>query len=75
MTSQEFLNTFYGPVNRHNREKLLAREGIGGFAGLPIKRLGWTGFINALGDRHGLDVRNFGCEAAFVDALAERVTL
>jgi hypothetical protein len=37
--------------------------------------LGWTGFVNALGDNYGLDVRNFTCETVFMDALAAKVTL
>lgn len=75
MTSAKFYSYFYGPRNQRNRELLLAREGITSFAGIPIKRIGWTGFVNALGDNYGLNVRDFTCEARFIDALVERVTL
>lgn len=75
MTSNEFRATFYGPANKLNRERLCVRLGIKGFAGLPLKRIGWAGFVNALGDHHGLDVRNFTCEAVFIEALAARLVL
>lgn len=50
MTSNEFRATFYGPANKLNRERLCVRLGIKGFAGLPLKRIGWAGFVNALGE-------------------------
>lgn len=71
MTNVEFYNMFYGPSNRKNREDLCRHFGITGFAGLPLKRMGWTGFVNAVADHFKLDVRNFTCEARFIDALAE----
>jgi hypothetical protein len=70
MTRNEFMGTFYGPGNRGNRERTLADAGIVSFAGIPAKRLGWAGFVNALGDRYKLDVREFTCEAVFIEALA-----
>ncbi len=73
MTETEFHNAFYGPANKRNRAALCKRYDIAGFAGLPLSRIGWSGFVNALGDRFGLDVREFGCHAAFMDALAARV--
>jgi len=75
MTECEFHTTFYGPRNTPNREKLCKHLGITGFAGLSLKRMGWTGFVNALGDYHGLDVRNFSCQATFMDAIAEKIKL
>jgi hypothetical protein len=71
MTNTEFHNTFYGPSNQLNRERLCRHLEITGFAGLNLKRMGWTGFINALGDHYKLDVRNFTCQAKFIDALAD----
>jgi len=73
MTGNEFRGSFWGPANRSNRERLCKRLGIVSFAGLPLRRLGWTGFVNALGDHYGLDVRTFTCEARFIDALADCV--
>jgi hypothetical protein len=75
VTRNEFMATFYGPRNQRNRELMLAGEGILMFAGIPFTRLGWSGFVNALGDNYGLDVRNFTCEAVFMDALAARIRL
>lgn len=75
MTANDFHNTFYGPANKLNRERLCGRLGIKGFAGLPLKRIGWAGFVNAVGDHYSLDVRNFTCEVSFIDALAGRLVL
>ena len=73
MTNPQFYNTFYGPANKSNRKKLCVHLGISGFAGLSLNRMGWTGFVNALGDYYGLDVRNFSCQAAFIDELASKM--
>jgi hypothetical protein len=70
MTANEFRATFFGPQNQTNRTKALLNLGISGFAGVPAKRCGWTAFVNAMGDYYGLDVRNFSCEAKFIEALA-----
>lgn len=75
MTETEFRNTFYGPRNKANRAAMCGRYDITGFAGLSLSRMGWTGFVDALGDRFGLDARKFSCHAAFMDALAARVSL
>jgi hypothetical protein len=73
MTSSWFRLTFYGPRNKENREKCLKMHGIKGFAGLHVSRVGWTGFVNALGDYFHLDVRDFSCEAKFIEVLASKV--
>jgi hypothetical protein len=73
MTRNEFMATFYGPANKSNRERVCRQLGISSFAGVPLKRLGWAGFVNAVGDYYQLDVRNFTCEAAFIEALAAKV--
>lgn len=75
MTANEFRNHFWGPANEPNRRALLRSYEIQSFAGLTVRRLGWTGFINALGDKFSLDVRNFTCEAVFLEELASRVKL
>ena len=74
MTSVEFMNLFFGPRNKPNREQTMKHYGISSFSGIPAKRLGWTGFVNALGDKFNLDVRNFSCEARFIDALASQLS-
>jgi hypothetical protein len=73
MTSSDFSLVFYGPRNEANREKCLKMHEITSFAGVPAKQLGWTGFVNALGDRFRLDVRDFSCEAKFIEVLASKV--
>lgn len=73
MTSNDFRFAYWGPANKLNREKTLRHFGITRPMGLPVKQCGWTGFVNALGDHFKLDVRNFTCEAVFIEALAEKL--
>jgi len=73
MTANQFRATFYGPANKGNREQQMKNLGITRPMGLPLKQAGWTGFVNALGDHYGLDVRNFSCEAVFIEALAAKL--
>jgi len=74
MTSIEFEQTFYGPANELNRERFCEHLGITGFAGLPLKRIGWVGFVHVVGNYYGLDIRDFTCYARFEDAVAEKVS-
>jgi len=74
MTHMEFHNAFYGPRNKASRVAVCKRYDITSFAGLPLSCMGWTGFVNALGDKFGLDVREFSCHATFMDALAAQMS-
>jgi hypothetical protein len=67
MTSSWFRLTFYGPRNKENREKCLKMHGV------TASQVGWTGFVNALGDYFHLDVQDFSCEAKFIEVLASKV--